>query len=60
MRAISHVCAGRRFPIPALDGDEMTWEEEGTRGVQEPECRSGLRPESSRFSKIGVEPELIF
>ena len=37
MRAISHVCAGRRFPTPALDGDEMTWEEEGTRGVQEPE-----------------------
>jgi len=31
-----------------------------SRGVQEPECRSRLRPESSRFSKMGVEPELIF
>jgi len=30
------------------------------RGVQEPECRSGHRPEYQRFSKIGLVPELIF
>jgi len=28
--------------------------------VQEPGCRSGLRPEPWWISKVGVEPELIF
>jgi len=30
------------------------------RGVQEPECRSVLRPESKRISKIGVERSWFF
>ena len=48
--------SGVQNPVGSRSGSRIMF----NTGAQEPECRGRLLPESQRFSKIGVEPELIF
>jgi len=52
--------AGVKQLCTSVGGVQVHWSGIHDGGVQEPECKFGLLPESQGISKIAVRPELFF